>query len=554
MQLIILGMHRSGTSVLARMLNLMGAYFGPEGMSTGALPENPKGFWERRDVRALNDAVLHSIGCDWNRVHAFDPARVPDGVVAKFDAEASKLVLELDAHRPWMLKEPRLCLLFPLWRRLFEVPFCIHILRHPVEVASSLHRRNGMPIPVGLALWEKYARAALSASSDLPGIMVAHAELRSSPVATVARIHRQLEDAGIGGLRMPAAREIETFVDPGLHREDKDRSDLQAFADAPQIALYERMLAWSPGDDWDATLPPEADALLAGYEAGLPGFTATGDLVLPASYTSAARQRGEIAGLREQLAAAREQVERNAGEIYRLTRQAMEREDALTGQAGHAKDALEDARRRLAEAGGELEHSQAQLQDARTKLAELMQKQAGLEQASATLRERLREQTRATGSAETRVRELEVRLQQLGARLAGREQQAAAMASSLGWKLTAPLRALGRRLRGGGAGQDAEHDQAGQLRASGLFDADWYLGTYPDVAASGEDPALHYLRHGAGEGRDPSPAFSTRAYTARHPELAVTAENPLLHHLEFRRLMEAAHPGTDAARSTSAPR
>ena len=46
MQLIVLGMHRSGTSVLARMLNLMGAYFGAEGASTGASKENPKGFWD----------------------------------------------------------------------------------------------------------------------------------------------------------------------------------------------------------------------------------------------------------------------------------------------------------------------------------------------------------------------------------------------------------------------------------------------------------------------------------------------------------------------------
>ena len=56
MQLIVLGMHRSGTSVLARLLNLMGAYFGPEGSSTGANEENHKGFWERRDVRNLNDS------------------------------------------------------------------------------------------------------------------------------------------------------------------------------------------------------------------------------------------------------------------------------------------------------------------------------------------------------------------------------------------------------------------------------------------------------------------------------------------------------------------
>ena len=53
MQLIVLGMHRSGTSLVARMLNLMGVYFGPEGIGTNANEENPKGFWERRMALAL---------------------------------------------------------------------------------------------------------------------------------------------------------------------------------------------------------------------------------------------------------------------------------------------------------------------------------------------------------------------------------------------------------------------------------------------------------------------------------------------------------------------
>ena len=66
---------------------------------------------------------------------------------------------------------------------------------------------------------------------------------------------------------------------------------------------------------------------------------------------------------------------------------------------------------------------------------------------------------------------------------------------------------------------------------SGLFDADWYLGRYPDVAAAGLDPVLHFLRHGAGEGRDPGPSFDARDYLARHPEASTPGQNPLLHYL-----------------------
>ena len=53
---------------------------------------------------------------------------------------------------------------------------------------------------------------------------------------------------------------------------------------------------------------------------------------------------------------------------------------------------------------------------------------------------------------------------------------------------------------------------AALIRASGLFDADYYRARYPDVAESGLDPIDHYLRIGAARGYDPSPLFDTGYY------------------------------------------
>lgn len=64
-----------------------------------------------------------------------------------------------------------------------------------------------------------------------------------------------------------------------------------------------------------------------------------------------------------------------------------------------------------------------------------------------------------------------------------------------------------------------------------LFDADWYLAEYPDVANTSMDPAEHYLLHGAAEGRNPGPDFSTHQYLFDHPDVADSGENPLLHFL-----------------------
>src|SRR5450631_2868134 len=73
-------------------------------------------------------------------------------------------------------------------------------------------------------------------------------------------------------------------------------------------------------------------------------------------------------------------------------------------------------------------------------------------------------------------------------------------------------------------------NDARAIRAAGLFDDKFYLKTYPDVAAAGIDPLLHYLLHGASEGRWPNPSFdpvfyATQALTLQH------GENPLLHYI-----------------------
>jgi hypothetical protein len=68
-------------------------------------------------------------------------------------------------------------------------------------------------------------------------------------------------------------------------------------------------------------------------------------------------------------------------------------------------------------------------------------------------------------------------------------------------------------------------------RSNPLFDARWYLRQYPDVAASGIDPFLHYLLHGASEGRDPNPLFDTDWYLAQNPDVCAAAINPLEHFL-----------------------
>jgi hypothetical protein len=145
-QIIVLGMHRSGTSCVGNLLTKLGVYFGDPSVSTGAGEQNRKGFFERRDVRDICDTILQGSGCDWWAVNDFSPERVPTPIRAAANAKFAKLLEEMEQHQPWFMKEPRLCFVWPLLRTQAAGPIFVHVWRDPVEVARSLVTRNGFPI------------------------------------------------------------------------------------------------------------------------------------------------------------------------------------------------------------------------------------------------------------------------------------------------------------------------------------------------------------------------------------------------------------------------
>jgi hypothetical protein len=84
--------------------------------------------------------------------------------------------------------------------------------------------------------------------------------------------------------------------------------------------------------------------------------------------------------------------------------------------------------------------------------------------------------------------------------------------------------------------RDSQDDELSQLvrllTESSLFDADWYLQQYPEVAAAGANPRVHYLLHGAKEGRNPGPDFNGNWYLQTNSDVAASGVNPLIHYLQ----------------------
>ncbi|NOT54015.1 MAG: hypothetical protein HOP18_05360, partial [Deltaproteobacteria bacterium] len=267
MQIIVLGMHRSGTSPLTRIINLMGVYVGTEGTLMSPHQDNPKGFWERNDVYALHQETLKTMGADWDKVAHLDLGKLTADQRAAFDQKARNILQNLDAHRPWVLKDPRLCLLMPLWRPFLETPICVHIYRSPIQVAQSLRTRNGFPIHFGVALWEKYNLTALTNSGDLPRLFVSHQRLLGQPLETVRTLYEQLLSLGVHGLRLPSEKEILAFLDPALYRERGDVRLKKEFVSFAQEEIFQAFEEGTAGSfDSAISLSAGAQATLESYE------------------------------------------------------------------------------------------------------------------------------------------------------------------------------------------------------------------------------------------------------------------------------------------------
>lgn len=268
MQIVILGMHRSGASAVARLVNMMGAYAFAEGGSIGANWGNLKGFWERRDISNLNDWLLWSHGWDWNVVSDFAVGKIHVEAQKEYQDSIQRIIINLDAHRPWMIKEPRLCLLFPLWKPLLECPVVIHVHRHPLKIAQSLNRRNGYPVEFCAALWERYTVDAFQASYGFPRLLVSYEDLIVNPLANVSLIFQKMSELSVFGLRMPSEREILTFVGGKLDRQSWSIGLSADILSSEQVDIYKSII------DGSILTRPEpfefsdyARSILAGYQA-----------------------------------------------------------------------------------------------------------------------------------------------------------------------------------------------------------------------------------------------------------------------------------------------
>ena len=236
---VVLGMHRSGTSPITKSLELMGVGLGTELHPAGF--DNPRGFWEDRECIEINDRLLRHLGSAYDRLGlAWDEVRT-DSQVSELKLRAVQLISSrlVENGGVWGFKDPRTCRLFGFWNEVFlslvcEVSFVIAV-RNPASVAASLMARNSIAAEKVYFLWLQHVLAALSFTKGARWVVVDYDELLVNPYSQIVRISSKL------GLPLPdrqssLVRDFENnFLERGLRHTSFTEAELALDSRAPRM-------------------------------------------------------------------------------------------------------------------------------------------------------------------------------------------------------------------------------------------------------------------------------------------------------------------------------
>ena len=189
--LLILGMHRSGTSLLARLIQHCGIDIGARLL--GGSAGNEAGHWEDAVAVELHERLLAAMGRRWHDLPVPTPAAIAAAASSDVRATlAGYLSRDRGTHRNWAVKDPRLSLFAGLWVDAARNPGIqlagLLMVRDPVEVAQSLAVRDGLPLGQGQLLWLEYTLAAMEQAQGIPLAVSTYDQLMDEPGRVLDRI------------------------------------------------------------------------------------------------------------------------------------------------------------------------------------------------------------------------------------------------------------------------------------------------------------------------------------------------------------------------------
>lgn len=195
----VLGMHRSGTSLTAELLNVLGATL-PAPLLELQESVNATGFWEDETVVEINEKILAGFNSSWYDLAAVGSYTL-EGIDAKLLSTARDHVERYyRGANLSLLKDPRLCRLMFVWARIFEEAnfstSCIYVMRHPLEVAASLNKRDDIAVIHGVILWIIYTLESLSSFKHTSSMVLSYQSFFDDSKKVLDELSAGLSEAG----------------------------------------------------------------------------------------------------------------------------------------------------------------------------------------------------------------------------------------------------------------------------------------------------------------------------------------------------------------------
>jgi hypothetical protein len=268
MGVLVIGMHRSGTSALTGALEAAGLFLGPPRAVAPIERDNPEGYFELYPVAKLNEEILGHLGGAWDRPPTLSERWFADPGVDSFVKRASDVLESSFGGREFVLKDPRMTLILPLWRRALLDHCCaILIVRDPVAVAWSLALRNGLSAHASFALWSRYYRSAIEGLSGLPVHVCRYEDLVETPTAVLSAITADLVDWGELSKEVDLEAAV-ARIKPVLRRDTWPQKQMEIAGLPREVVALQKLLVERIGrhDSFQAGTVPEPgrweDALL----------------------------------------------------------------------------------------------------------------------------------------------------------------------------------------------------------------------------------------------------------------------------------------------------
>jgi len=224
--ILVLGMHRSGTSALTGVLSLLDIYLGSELMKANFA--NKKGYFENNILYKINESLLSQINSAWDDVF-YDENKLEN--ITELSELKKAIKKEFEYADIFAIKDPRLVFLFPIYKKVLEeLKIDIKIIlpyRNPIEVANSLSKRNNMPLEKGMLLWAYHFLLAEKFSRGFERVFVGFDELISNTTQVLDEISIKLS-TNLNEKYYKNKALVNEFLEPSLKHHNISIENLSA--------------------------------------------------------------------------------------------------------------------------------------------------------------------------------------------------------------------------------------------------------------------------------------------------------------------------------------